>query len=399
MQSALSFCSIILSRLQKEEKEELMEQQKPSVSLLLGAGFSAPMGYPLAKELNNKIITFYKEYNAISSNGELCFVGDYNPTFDNYMPLFSFCKTFIQRYKSEVGDDFDYEVFYDVMVNEYKTHAYEHLYTDIKNYHKYVSDMEMVFNQIIEAFIRDGNKTTWYEKTPPDKTLYGKYKSFIDIVQLWSRDKIINVHTLNHDLLFEAFNNDYLSGMISDGFSIEQSPYYGKSENESICLERYIEKYDTPIHLYKLHGSIDYVIYFDLKNNFLPKDYIKIKQNVRIDDLLEKQADGSFEHFVFANNSDILSGEKTKMKRYKEPLFYSKVINFFQQNLQTADKIIIIGYSGGDAGINRMIVETKGLNNKKVFLVDPYPNVDFANSINATIIKKSIECITFKDLE
>ena len=376
-----------------------MEQQKPSVSLLLGAGFSAPMGYPLAKELNNKIITFYKEYNAISSNGELCFVGDYNPTFDNYMPLFSFCKTFIQRYKSEVGDDFDYEVFYDVMVNEYKTHAYEHLYTDIKNYHKYVSDMEMVFNQIIEAFIRDGNKTTWYEKTPPDKTLYGKYKSFIDIVQLWSRDKIINVHTLNHDLLFEAFNNDYLPGMISDGFSKEQSPYFGKVGNEQISLKQYIEKYDTPIHLYKLHGSVDYVIYCDQQKNFEPKAYLKLKHNVRIDDLLEEQVDGSFKHFGFAYHSDILSGKTSKIKRYNEPLLYSILVNYFKHNLQSADKIIIIGYSGGDAEINRMIAETEGINNKKVFLVDPNPSVAFAKSINATIIQKSIECITFKDFE
>lgn len=106
-----------------------------------------------------------------------------------------------------------------------------------------------------------------------------------------SRDYVINVHTLNHDLFFESLNRtDFINGEISDGFDEYGSEYYGvlkvKEAHYNCRLERYTGYYNTSIRLYKLHGSLDYVLYYRSKGaTLLPDKYVKIRQNMSVSDL------------------------------------------------------------------------------------------------------------------
>ncbi len=376
-----------------------MEQNKSkSISLLLGAGFSKPMGFPLAKDLNNKLVNFDKFFNAIAPNGEIITTTEDNPAWYNYKPLFDFCKLFIKRYK-EVNNAFNYEVFFDVIVNECINHNHFHLYKDIFDYQLYLGSIEMIFTQLIESFIHDEDGKTWYDRFPPNRDKYEKYKTFTKIIKTWCKTNVVNVHTLNHDLLFEEFNRNYLSGLVSDGFSKAESPYYGNVQRHQIRLEKYEGKYDTSIRLFKLHGSLDYVVYRNQYGNFEPESYVKIPYIVRKEDLVKKNVDGSKKYFEFAYHADFLTGQESKIKRYGEPIFYGKLFKHFKQNLQSAEKLIIIGYSGGDTAINKMISENFDFKNKKSYLIDPYPNENFAKAINAKIISKSIESVTLNDVE
>ena len=45
-----------------------------SISFLLGAGFSAPMGYPIGNQLNKRLQNYRRYSVGISSNGNLFFL-------------------------------------------------------------------------------------------------------------------------------------------------------------------------------------------------------------------------------------------------------------------------------------------------------------------------------------
>ena len=383
----------------------MQNDKQNKISLLLGAGFSAPMGYPLAKDLNNKIINLQAEPICVGPNGEVLefqhgFTPHPNPSFSIHQPEYDFLKYFIRNYNKEVNGDFDYEVFFDVIVREIFDHKFEHLYKCNPNYKQYVGNMESIFTQIIEYLIKDDKGITWYESFSPDPTNYSKYKVFTEILKQWSKDSIINVHTLNHDLLFEAFSYNYLSGLISDGFSKEQSPYYGVTDNGKLLLENYVGCYDKPIRLFKLHGSLDYLVYKNINEHFIPENYVKIKYGVNKTELYKKKIDNNYEHYPFVYHSDFLTGKETKVKRYGDPVFYKKMVDRFKSNLQSSDKLIIIGYSGGDSEINKMIINNFNFKNKKAFIINRSLKSDLQTlqkQINAVFIKKTIESVTIKD--
>jgi len=117
-----------------------------------------------------------------------------------------------------------------------------------------------------------------------DPNFFDGYKGFLTYLSELSKEFIVNIHTLNHDLLFESFNNTgFINGNISDGFDEYVSDYYSKlfANNRTYhCrLERYKGRYSSPIRLYKLHGSLDYVPYYR-QNEYgcmIPENYVKIK--------------------------------------------------------------------------------------------------------------------------
>ena len=56
------------------------------------------------------------------------------------------------------------------------------------------------------------------------------------------------------------------NNFLSDGFDEYGSEYYSviaPQNDYHIRLERYTAYYNTPIRLYKLHGSLDYVLYWE----------------------------------------------------------------------------------------------------------------------------------------
>ena len=86
------------------------------ISLLIGAGFSAPGGYPIGKELNNRLLNSRNENIAFHSSGSLVVNKDgTKPDLgfkSSHQIEFEFCCDLMDFYKREFKY-FDYEEFYD----------------------------------------------------------------------------------------------------------------------------------------------------------------------------------------------------------------------------------------------------------------------------------------------
>lgn len=78
-----------------------------SVSFLLGAGFSAPMGYPVGNVLNNLLLNCTGDDFAFHTNGELCVSnGGKKPDFGyktSYDFEFDFCRDLMHHFNKKMG--------------------------------------------------------------------------------------------------------------------------------------------------------------------------------------------------------------------------------------------------------------------------------------------------------
>ena len=356
-----------------------------SISFLLGAGFSYPMGYPIGNSmedrLNDAIDNYIQEFNAAPRK----------ETLDRFPFVL---REMMACYKESHNNTFDYERFFEYIPNccfdERITNArnkyhYKHQYSieyialDIQDdYLRYTSDL-----------IKDEKGKQFYNEQ--DTEQLSKYEQFIDsLKELLERGYDINIHTLNHDLLFESFKNSpVIGGDICDGFDCENSPYKGNIGKEWVTLPYYTGKYDKRIKLYKLHGSIDQYAYYEENENFKYDNHIKVYENVSNWEF--KKNDGTY-HFP-EWHPDFLTGVKSKERKYNSYL-YQVLFPKFVDDLKSADCLIIIGYGAKDNRINELIVKNFNYSNKSCFIYDPYPNEileGFANNIKKEITRKCVE--------
>lgn len=355
-----------------------------SVSILLGAGFSAPMGYPIGNDMNNGLLNFDESALDFAPCGTLASSTDgTKPKFqmdgvlNNHQKYFIFCKRLIKEYTKAHDDMFDYEQFCDfIETEEAKQERYQRLCDDLlddcESYEHYLSNVSHIYNQMAAHLLKDKTGKSWYDDEPFKVNFYDGYNGFLTYLSELSREVIVNVHTLNHDLLFESFNNTgFINGDISDGFDEYGSEYYGKlaTKNRTYhCrLERYKGRYNTPIRLYKLHGSLDYVPFYR-RNEYgwmIPENYVKIKWGIGAGDIMKsRKSKIGYDISPFEYHADFLTGTTSKIKRYNEPLLFRKLFKKFRKNLRDADKLIIIGYGCKDEGINEMIKENFDYRNK-----------------------------------
>lgn len=395
--------------------EYLSLNKSNSISILLGAGFSVPMGYPTAKALASKLLDLDDERICFSPSGQL---GIYpanarNPLLDienNYWEkVYILCKRLITAYKKS-HEPFDYEAFYDFLreeVSHMKYICYSQGLTDKYNdYRSLLINVKPIFNQIVAHFI-EGNTLGCWAKKEPFTTYIEDYDGILSCISQWGKRNIVNVHTLNHDTLFESFQNtEYLNGMLSDGFDEYGSDFYGLlncgNKEFKVRLERYTARYNRPIRLYKLHGSLDYVPFHRNSNKYKPFDtYVKISKGINSGDLLRAYGRKmKYELSPFELHADFLTGTTSKILRYKEP-FYNKLFKRFRKNVNNAEKLIIIGYGCQDKGINDLILNNFDTS-KPSFIVSPNPNEhirNFAKMINATLLDMGVEKITKNTFE
>lgn len=253
-----------------EQKKEITFSKRKSISILLGAGFSAPKGYPIGNDMNNGLLNFDDKNVDFSPSGELAISADgQKPQFQYcgaknlHQKRFDFCKRLIKKY-AEVHGQFDYEEFYDfIKSDEAKEKCYQiscnDLLSETESFKDYLSNISDIYNQMVAHLLKDAEGISFYDDTIINNIEV--YVGFLDYLSKLSHEYIINVHTLNHDLLFESFNNTgYINGRISDGFDEYGSEYYGKLKYHNRTyhcrLERYTGRYNTPIRLFKLHGSL-----------------------------------------------------------------------------------------------------------------------------------------------
>lgn len=397
-------------------------KKEKSISLLLGAGFSAPMGYPVGNQLNIDILNCTGDNFAFSPAGEICISTDgtkpnlgYKNSYDWY---FDFCKDAIHYYNDNIKT-FDYEEFYDYLKdkakddNELKELFEKGSYSksDFENFDRYVSQIDNIYNQLVAFYIEDGAGKSWYDDEPTHlKPTFDGYTGFLDCIEILSKNYIVNVHTLNHDLFFERLNRtEWINGELCDGFEELGSPFYGEllQDNRTYkCqLERYTGKYRKKICLYKLHGSKDYYVYYTNKGKsatLCPETYIKTRWGIGNSDFYKeiKKKDGSIEYEnCFINyHPDFLTGTTSKINRYREPLLYKKLFKLFKKNLNKAEILIIIGYGCKDLEINRYILKEFGTK-KACFVIDPKADNTAKLGVNAKWIKKEIENLLLTDFE
>lgn len=336
---------------------------KAPISFLLGAGFSKPAGYPLAAEINEKFVGLKENEISIHTDGSARF-NEGKPKSDDWFPHLRNERLFVERllnyYCSSVispPDSFHYETFYD-------------WYKDIQNGHKkderveeIVTQLEGCLTECLRCFDSTFNQlVAQLLYRSPQELQSGQgfsrpYALFLDLVRNLRREHVLHFHTLNHDLFFESLSGtDAIQGDLGDGFTKLGSPYYGAlwhNSKRKVHLPYFSGVFDSPINLYKLHGSIDQWIFPSEEQKV-----IKTEPGVGPNDLLEEVAEGNelkYERHYGDPCCEFLSGVRYKIANYKSHPYYEKVFECFKSNLGCSNVLIVIGYGFKDTEINSLL--------------------------------------------
>jgi hypothetical protein len=397
-------------------------KMQKSVSILLGAGFSAPKGYPVGNQLNDSLVNCTGNEFSFHTSGVLVKTTDGKKPDFGYKTAndfeFDFCRDLMQLFKRTKGY-FDYEEFYDYFKLEAKDDPKaKELYT-LNNYgtERELSQMlfaiTKIYQQLVGYYLRDGDGNSWYDNLGHlSGSIYPGYTGILNCLASLAKGHIVNVHTLNHDLFFESFNHsDWLQGDLTDGFHEQGSPYYGeivvKDRSFNCRLQQYTGNYDKQFRLYKLHGSKDYGLYYKSTggSTLAPDKYVKIRWGMGFDNILkETEVVGgrlAYERCWVNYHADFLTGTTSKIERYLEPLLFKELFEHFRNNLQECEKLIIVGYGGRDQEVNKMILGNFDYKKKPSFIVDLYPGKDiiaFKENLGASLVVKQLEDLRLADL-
>ena len=399
-----------------EHKEIKPFDQRESIAFLLGAGFSIPMGYPTGGAVNNGILKFEELPVAFSPSGEMASRKDgAKPDFgytNSYDREFSLCKELMAAYNNKV-EEFDYERFMDVLRSKkiYTEYAaiIEKYVDEYNTSYGLIGNLPNIYSQMVAHLLKDADKESWYEGLPTHIGPYldgprSSYNSFLQCISKLKGEYVINIHTLNHDLFLESFNrSEYINGDMSDGFDDFGSRYYGRVHIEGrdayrCRLERYTGRYyGAPIRLYKLHGSLNYVMMHRESGYGLVDDCeVKLRYGMGLMDLeREHSKRNGYDNDFISYHADFLTGATTKPVYYRRSRFYMKLFRKFKNNLIHAKALIVIGYGGKDEGINNYLLDYFDYQNKPCYFIDPGINCNsqlmaLADKMYASKIEKSI---------
>lgn len=392
-----------------------------SISLLLGAGFSAPIGYPVGKTLNDLLLKSKDEKIGFHTSGSLVINRDGSkPDFGfktSYDIEFEFCCALMDHY-STVQKEFDYEQFYDYINEEvYSDPDVDDIakpfLSETISTRSLISGLKKIFNQLVAYYLEDKDGNRFYDNHAylADKYFPG-YTGLMNCISDLSNKYIINIHTLNHDLFLESFNStEFFQSELCDGFEELGSSYYGKLYSEDrkymVRLERYTGNYLKKLRLYKLHGSLDYELFYKSEGSiYTPDLYIKKRYGIGHPDLYKEVSDLNgelkYQNSWINYHGEFLTGTTSKIQRYGEPLLFKKLFAHFIENLNNSAMLIIVGYGAKDVEINRLIFQHFEFHRNKIFIIDPYPGkslLDFGLKLRAKFITKQLDEVKMFDLE
>jgi NAD-dependent SIR2 family protein deacetylase len=396
-----------------------MSENKNQISFLLGAGFSANAGYPIGNQLNELLLKATDLNVVFHSSGQL--IPPLNGERQSISPRTSwdfkldFLIELIQFYNNKIKP-FDYEEFYDFLLLQAES---DPQVQKLANSHSnsIVAETDLIrgsitiLNQLVNYLLKDKDGIKNYENAADFlKPTFDGYTGFLNCVDLLKKENTLHFHTLNHDVYFERLNRtEWFGGVLCDGFEELGSPYYGKllveGREHMSRLGYYTGKYSSNLRLYKLHGSLDYVLFHTPDGgSLLPENYIKTKWGIGYSNLYkEVQGKKGLEYFNDWINyhPDFLTGTTSKIQRYQEPTLFKKLFELFKDNLEKSDKLIIIGYGGKDTEVNRILSSHFDYKNKKVVIVDPYPNkqlIDLASMLNTKLVSTDLNDLRIEEL-
>ena len=279
------------------------------------------------------------------------------------------------------------------------------------DYVQAVFTIRRLYVKLINASLIDGNGERHYDNKSHNSMAFLDLSAICLCLNSLASDYTLNIHSLNHDIVIEGLSRtQWLKHELSDGFTELGSPYFGEIRNSDgrvykVRLEQYDGVYDKQINLYKLHGSIDYLLFSDQNGiSGLPENYLKTRYGVGYSELYKekKGADGRLEYFNcwINDHPDFLSGTTQKILRYEEPLLYKKLFDHFKENLKVADKLVIIGYGGSDSEVNKMLEDDFDFKNKESIIIDANPGegvVSLSKALGAKLVSKSLEDVVVSD--
>jgi hypothetical protein len=389
-----------------------------SISLLLGAGFSAPQGYPVGNDLNKNILGCKADgfkFNNIGTMNKISAGSHQQDERNNYDAEFEFCIDLIHFYDENI-EPFDYEKFYDFIISEapdslnIKGYFQNKTYVHGSNLTQLLYSAKRNLTLLVSHFLKDDFDKGWYDDEPYlGSDTWPGYTGILNCLELIGENFDVNVHTLNHDLFFERLcNSKWIDNNYSDGFEEFGSPYFGELRANSrryMCrLEYYTGNYPNKFKLFKLHGSRDYVPFY-LRNGGID-NYIKTRHGIGFmnlfKDVFTTNGEKKYEECWINYHSDFLTGTTSKIERYEDPLLYKKLFKHFKNNLKEAEKLIIIGYGAKDTEINKLLLKHFDFSNKPSFIIDPYPGDavrKLQDKLGAKLIQKELEFVSNTDIE
>jgi len=389
-------------------------------SFLIGSGFSFPFGMPLVKDINTKFTNAKPEDIYIGSDRYATFNMDGQEDPNGWMTIDQknfFCE-FIEDYCDFIGDKdkFQYEEFYDYYYSFKRGEENERISNFCDSYrikyNKEDNDINLIsrfndaFTQLLSSLLQ---KAKLYENAVHYMDYQG-YDSFIQFLNHLSEENIVmNVHTLNHDLLFEHIcSNTSLYDRFCDGYSEKGSKYYGDlkvekniKKNYKVRIKFFQNSYEKLIRLLKLHGSIDT---YSFNLTYPDLDRTRVKGDYGVFDFYKEiydEQNGSFD-YVKGHHSiypDFLSGTTEKLRNYADE-YYEIIFNHFKENLKSSEKLIIIGYGFGDSGINEIIKENYISTGKEPIVIDPYKSSSpFYQNNDFKHLEKGISQVTVEEFK
>lgn len=402
---------------------------RPKISILTGSGFSIPEGLPGVGKLNERLSKINESEILIHTDQRAIFLdGRDDPNRWSRWDERIFLQEFLEFYNSKilkVQEEFHYESFYDFysgyLANHENKEVIEGFYNSFNEKHfkdaesyvdcyNRISDFNRSYNQLLASQL---HKSKYVEDI---STLnYPPYDSFIGFLRELLKCCDIKFHTLNHDLFFDWLGHHHsdLWQHFTDGYQLEGSPFYGTvsydfnqntpnkvHKSYYVKLERFIDKFDKPLALFKLHGSVFNTIVYTPQPE---QKKVRLKDNYGIYQFYMEVNDAKtgaprLEHLWDEVAPDFLSGTTNKTRYYSKDPYYKNLFTHFENNLADSEYLIVIGYGFQDKGINEYLERNFLSRSKPMVVIDPKkPNTELLEKYNALYISKGVTQVTYNE--
>ncbi|MBU6196436.1 MAG: SIR2 family protein [Cyanobacteria bacterium REEB446] len=353
-----------------------------STALLLGAGFSIPFGIPSTEKLTELITsekikfvraTWGDYYTEEKWREDGFYRSDLDfPKAEAYHNIIRFLYKKEQAIESKLVRKINFEDIYSLLysLGHPSRNACNHRYLEdfIEHLDK-LNDAEKTKLKIpypgqnlLNGLIRQPD--TYFKAMKMLKCIIAKElekHNGVDVTLLKSKfwdhlfkSEKINIFSLNHDLIIEQILG-HKSKDFQDGFELKNG------------FQEFTDNFpdNNKINFLKLHGSIDW---FNV--NYSGRNFYVNNKDAQIESMIKRYSEGSQE-LLLINDRAFLTGTQNKYEEYLMSI-YSDLKWHYKRLLKDTEKLIVIGYSFGDYGVNTEIINWMDKkNDAKLIIIDP----------------------------
>jgi hypothetical protein len=400
------------------------------ISFLIGSGFSIPDKIPGIHKIGSNLVSLKNYDFDYNTDRKVYLRAEYDTRYyadecsDIYLSK-QFLLYLIKHFNNKLNKTyFNYEEFFDWLNESNKTlkEEFKKFRRKYKNicwplgleFNNMLNHLKSIFIQLIGRYL-ENNK--YFHSL--QSYVNSSYFSFLNLLSELTQHHVINIHTLNHDLLLNYLlkTDIRLSDKLCDGFNIKNNQFFGKvykekliNENETVrthyfCkLESFDGNFSNTIRLLKLHGSVDYYKIFSEKDeNITNLSYYEIiKKPYTVNEYYNfNKTNGDYDFILSDIEPLFLSGTTSKILEYDFHPFATLIKNF-NENLEKSKCLIIVGYGFMDTKINDFILNSCIKNKKLVLIIDPgeLNHIPFVKKYYSSlkVIEKGVESINTHEI-